>query len=140
MAGTRRRSRISDTASRAASALNDRGHVEDLATRPAVDVPSSIDSSSRASSPESKSTIGVCKRCNGVVGHFFNSWHKITGTYYLPAMPGSYSSKLEPHGKQKAATIGTDLDGCLIQPLACKCTDVLGFHAVDAPHEKAYFR
>jgi hypothetical protein len=110
MAGTRRRSRISDTASRAASALNDRDHLEDPGAM-LVEVPDSIDSSSRASSPESKSTTGACKRCNGVVGHFFNSWHKITGTYYLPAMPGSYSSMLRAHGRQKAATIGTDLDG-----------------------------
>lgn len=61
--------------------------------------------------PESRSTTGACKRCKHVVGQFFNSWNKITGTYYLPALTGSYSSSLRAHGRQKAATMGTDLDG-----------------------------
>ncbi|KAF2785498.1 hypothetical protein K505DRAFT_369151, partial [Melanomma pulvis-pyrius CBS 109.77] len=109
----------------------------------AVEAAESIDRGSpRAASPAATATVtGVCKRCQSAIGDFFNSWHRITGSYYLPAMLGSYSSTLREYGEQQAALIATDLDGCLIQPLACpSCSDLLGFTAVDAPAAKQSYR
>lgn len=49
----------------------------------------------------SRSTKGFCKICGANVGDFFNSWHKITGSYYVPALLGSYRSLLRQAGKRK---------------------------------------
>lgn len=116
MAGTRRRSRISDTAaavqlhqrsaSRTASTVDD--------TEKVVEVAESVDHDSprpQSQPPANRSATGFCKRCQNEVGQFFNSWHRVTGSYYLPALLGSYSSRLKEHGKQKAASIMTDIDG-----------------------------
>ncbi|KAF2270431.1 hypothetical protein CC78DRAFT_573713 [Lojkania enalia] len=178
MAGTRRRSRISDTAAvqqqqqqqqrrsapRAASTVIvdqeqrnedrvDARRSSEVDYGAAVakkkkkkkiddDVVEMIDIPERSkSSSGSKSTTGMCKNCGGRVGEFYNSWHQVTGTYYLPTLLGSYNSKLRPHGKQTAASMGTDIDGCLIQPLACpSCSDTLGFTALDVPPSKQSFR
>ncbi|KAF2187096.1 hypothetical protein K469DRAFT_705651 [Zopfia rhizophila CBS 207.26] len=149
MAGTRRRSRISDTAvvqdlsstSRAASSIaesRDEQKHDDGAGVPARNDHDNVPS---PQAPVNRSTTAFCKKCSEVVGEFYNSWHKITGTYYLPTLLGSYSSRLRAHGRQKAASLGTDLDGCQIQPLACpSCSDTLGFTAVDAPESKQTFR
>jgi hypothetical protein len=116
MAGTRRRSRISETA--AAVQLHQRSAARIAATvddaEKVVEVAESVDHDSPrppSQPPANRSATGICKRCQNEVGHFFNSWHRITGSYYLPALLGSYSSRLKEHGRQKAASITTDLDG-----------------------------
>ncbi|KAF2109438.1 hypothetical protein BDV96DRAFT_585598 [Lophiotrema nucula] len=155
MAGTRRRSRMRDTAT-AQQNLRSASRTASASVLAASDAPApapsvevepagavdSIDISSSSPAPANRSTTGFCRRCNGNVGEFYNAWHKITGTYYLPALLGSYSSRLRPHGRQTAATDGTDLDSCQIQPLACpSCSsEILGFTVVDAPESKQSFR
>ncbi|KAF2874826.1 hypothetical protein BDV95DRAFT_591600 [Massariosphaeria phaeospora] len=153
MAGTRRHSRTGSAANAqrlcklstsltAMTVHNDADAEVEADGTMAVEVAESIDNGSpRPQSPASRSTTGFCRRCLKPIGQFFNSWHKVTGTYYLPAMLGSYTSSLAQRGKQKAASVGTDLDGCLIQPLACpSCSETLGFTAVDAPAKKQAFR
>jgi len=77
-----------------------------------VEVPESSDNASpRPVSPLHGATKGFCKLCKGGVGDFFNSWIKVTGSYYLPALLGSYSSVLSAKGRQKPASMGTELDG-----------------------------
>lgn len=61
--------------------------------------------------PVDRSTKGYCTNCGSNIGEFFNSWHRITGSYYMPALLGSYRSLLKTTGKQKAAANGTDLEG-----------------------------
>jgi hypothetical protein len=51
--------------------------------------------------PASRSTKGYCKSCGSNIGEYFNSWQKITGSYYVPALLGSYRSLLRHSGKQK---------------------------------------
>lgn len=76
------------------------------------EVAESVDNASpRAVSPVRRPAKGFCKKCQGGVGDFFNSWHKITGSYYLPALVGSYSSTLREQGRQKAASVGSGLNG-----------------------------
>jgi hypothetical protein len=115
MAETSRRSRVGDTL-----AQHDQDAPEDAEAAMAVEleVPESIDgdvesvsASESEPAPAPAATTGSCKNCQGLVGHFFNSWDRITNTYFLPSMISSYESKLRPHGKQKAATIGTALEG-----------------------------
>jgi hypothetical protein len=76
-------------------------------------VPESSDDNDwpRPASPANRSTKAWCKRCNACVGDFFNSWLKITGSYYLPALLGSYSSLLKDQGRKRTAAVGTELDG-----------------------------
>lgn len=120
MAGTRRRSRISDTAAVVGSRSTARrvsttvaGSERDDAGDVEVEIAESVDNdeTSRAPSPVNRSVTARCQRCKTDIGEFYNSWHKITGTYYLPALLGSYSSRLRPNGRQKAATVGTDIEG-----------------------------
>lgn len=67
--------------------------------------------SSRPGSPLGRATQGFCKNCGSNIGEYFNLWHKITSSYYMPAMLGSYRSLLKVSGKQKAASKGTHLEG-----------------------------
>jgi hypothetical protein len=62
-------------------------------------------------SPLHRAATAFCRRCHAGVGHFFNSWIQVTGSYYLPALLGSYSSTLSAVGRQKSASMGTELDG-----------------------------
>lgn len=62
-------------------------------------------------SPANRSTQGFCRNCRSNVGEFYNSWHKITGSYYVPALAASYRSLLKHAGKQKAASKGTAIEG-----------------------------
>ncbi|EFQ89964.1 hypothetical protein CFE70_010546 [Pyrenophora teres f. teres 0-1] len=105
---------------------------------------SADEASSRSASPISHSTRGFCKTCDNIIGDFYNSWYRITGSYYVPALLGSYSVLLKSAGKLKAASKGTDLEGCTIQPLVCPhptCNDVpLGFTVITAPAGKNNFR
>ncbi|KAF2682413.1 hypothetical protein K458DRAFT_419807 [Lentithecium fluviatile CBS 122367] len=139
MAGTRHRSRAGDAP--AASVTHEMDSGEDTEV---LEVPESVDNDSpRPASPISRSTKAFCKRCGGEVGDFFNSWIKVTNSYSLPALLGSYSSRLKEQGRLRTASIGTELNGCVIQPLACPnsaCSDTLGIHVVDASEEKQSFR
>ncbi|KAF2400359.1 hypothetical protein EJ06DRAFT_427365 [Trichodelitschia bisporula] len=72
---------------------------------------------------------GHCKTCKIRVASFYNSWKRITGSYYLPACEeyALDTSGLRVKGKPKAATADSAMSGCLIQPLACtKCNENLG--------------
>jgi hypothetical protein len=77
-----------------------------------VEIAESADEGSpHPNTPPSRATKGFCRNCRTNVGEFYNSWHKITGSYYVPALLGSYSTILKSTGKQKAASKGTDLEG-----------------------------
>ncbi|CAN9250908.1 unnamed protein product [Alternaria alternata] len=78
----------------------------------AVEVAESADEASPRSPPVNRATKAFCKNCKNNVGDFYNSWYKVTGSYYVPALLGSYSSTLQPMGKLKAASKGTELAGC----------------------------
>ncbi|KAL6703174.1 hypothetical protein ACN47E_010167 [Coniothyrium glycines] len=71
-----------------------------------------VEETTTARLPLSRSTKGFCTKCQGIVGEFYNSWHKITGSYYTPALLGSYRSFLSPTGRQRAASQGTILEKC----------------------------
>jgi hypothetical protein len=80
--------------------------------QPVVEIADSADEGSpRPGSPINRSTKGFCKNCKNCVGDFYNSWAKVTGSYFVPALLGSYSTTLRPTGKQKAASKGTVLEG-----------------------------
>jgi hypothetical protein len=69
------------------------------------------DASPSPDSPRNLSTTGFCKNCGTNIGEYYNSWHKITGSYYVPALLGSYRSLLRSSGKQKSASRGTAIEG-----------------------------
>ncbi|KAF1996271.1 hypothetical protein P154DRAFT_322604 [Amniculicola lignicola CBS 123094] len=145
MAGTRRRSRIPQSGdSYTAAAASARGpSPAPVVERAAAATTSTVagDESSTHEGAPSRSTLAVCRQCKGVAGAFDrNAWHKITGTYYLPTAP--YSSRLRETGKKRMAAsgVGSYLEDCHIQPLACVCDEVLGFTVVDAPASKHAFR
>lgn len=96
MAATRKRSRISNTP------IVQDAHSQAAATQLALP---------DGDFPVTRSTKGFCKKCSTQVGEFYNGWAKITGTYYLPVMLGSYNSLLKESGRQKAASLGTALNG-----------------------------
>lgn len=54
-----------------------------------------------------------CRHCDATIGTFYNNWLKVTGSYYLPSLIGSYNvigltiSKGEP----KVATNANALEG-----------------------------
>jgi len=58
---------------------------------------------------DSRSTIGQCRKCQSDVGEFFNSWIKVTGSYYLPAMAGSYRTPGLIFGKMRPASADSAL-------------------------------
>ena len=68
-------------------------------------------SSSSPSAPQSSQAAGICRKCGAKAGDFFNAWHRITSSYFLPALVGSYSSLLRAAGDRKKASIGTELNG-----------------------------
>lgn len=71
------------------------------------------DAESQSSDEEvSRSTNGFCRKCNSNIGEFYNGWIKITKTYYLPALVGSYSVPgLQLAPKAKVALIGSEFEG-----------------------------
>ncbi|KAH7372369.1 hypothetical protein BKA66DRAFT_443712 [Pyrenochaeta sp. MPI-SDFR-AT-0127] len=149
MAGTRRRSRLGDTNTHHNQhsvphiTAVDEGCADDKSPQ-AADTAESVDQASPHDLPISRSTKGFCRSCKNNIGDFYNSWHKVTGSYFVPALLGSYQSLLNRAGKQKAASKGTDLEGCTIQPLSCPspgCADSpIGFTVVHAPTGKRNFR
>ncbi|CAI9627046.1 unnamed protein product [Alternaria burnsii] len=110
----------------------------------AVEVAESADEASARSPPVNRAAKAFCKNCKNNVGDFYNSWYKVTGSYYVPALLGSYSSTLQPMGKLKPASKGTELAGCTIQPLSCphsSCHKIaIGFTVITAPAGKGSFR
>jgi len=64
--------------------------------KPAEDSPIVIDSSDQdeddedADAPLARSTEGFCRSCRHQIGEFYNSWVRVTGSYYLPALESSY--------------------------------------------------
>ncbi|CAO2656674.1 Nn.00g054770.m01.CDS01 [Neocucurbitaria sp. VM-36] len=115
-----------------------------MAARAAEIAESADEGSPRPDSPVQRTTEGFCRNCCNKIGEFYNSWHRVTGSYFVPALLGSYRSLLEITGREKAASKGTNLEGCTIQPLSCPapgCTDSpIGFTVVDAPAGKRNFR
>jgi hypothetical protein len=77
----------------------------------APEVDESADEASPPSPPTNRATKAYCKNCKNCIGEFYNSWYKVTGSYFVPALLGSYSSTLQPMGKLKAASKGTELAG-----------------------------
>jgi hypothetical protein len=61
--------------------------------------------------PIPRSTKGYCRHCRNHLGDFYNSWCRVTGSYFVPALLGSYSFSLKNTGKPKPASKGTDLEG-----------------------------
>ncbi|KAI9695609.1 MAG: hypothetical protein M1820_008534 [Bogoriella megaspora] len=74
-------------------------------------------SPSRAEEPSAsthQTVRGACHRCGAVVGEFFNSFIQVTGSYYLPALVGSFSTNgVVAKGRAKSAATGSELDGCV---------------------------
>lgn len=68
-------------------------------------------SSPQLATPTNRSTTAFCKKCDGKIGEFYNSWHKITSSYYSPALLGSYRSLLQASGQRKEAMNLTELAG-----------------------------
>ncbi|XP_014558379.1 hypothetical protein COCVIDRAFT_14506 [Bipolaris victoriae FI3] len=91
-----------------------------------------------------RSTKGYCRHCRTHVGDFYNSWSRITGTLHVPALLGSYSSRLKTAGSPEPALKGTALNGCTIQPLSCPhpgCGETsIGCTVITAPAGKGKFR
>jgi hypothetical protein len=120
MAGTRRRSRAGDTTntiqhqpftSPTTSIIKD--------TTAVAEIPNvTEDASPHPDMPRDQSTKGYCKNCGTNIGEFYNSWHKVTGSYYVPALLGSYRSLLKSSGKQKAAARGTAIEGWCVSPIS----------------------
>jgi hypothetical protein len=120
MAGTRRRSRAgvtSNTSQHQPSASHTTVVIEQ--STPIPEVPSvTKDDSPRPATFKCQSTKGFCRNCGTNIGEFFNSWHKVTGSYYVPALLGSYRSLLKSSGKQKAASRGTAIEGWCVSPIS----------------------
>lgn len=61
----------------------------------------------------SSSIIAHCRHCDAIIGTFYNNWMKITGSYYLPSLIGSYNAtglKVSKEGP-KLATNANALEG-----------------------------
>jgi hypothetical protein len=97
MAGSRRRVRVDDSPARTSTQQRAVSHliltVEETAS--GAEIPKTIEiadspdeASPRPESPFSRSTSGFCKSCGSNIGEFLNSWHKVTGSYYVPVRNG----------------------------------------------------
>jgi hypothetical protein len=119
MTGTRRRSRAGDTvsinrqqhASHATPRIDELVAVADVPRLMEVVKSAEDDALPRPNMPLNRSTKGFCKNCGTNIGEYYNSWHKVTGSYYVPALLGSYRSLLKSSGRQKAASRGTAMEG-----------------------------
>lgn len=58
-----------------------------------------------------RSTTAHCRHCKASIGDFYNSWHRVTGSYFVPALLGCYTHLLQNTGKVKAASKGNDVEG-----------------------------
>lgn len=124
MAGTRRQYRARDTTSahqRQRSLSQIASVVPETAitaSSKVVEIAESADGGSpRPGTPPhpetstNRSTTAFCKKCNGKIGDFYNSWHKETSSYYSPALLGSYRSLLRTSDQRKEALDKTELAG-----------------------------
>jgi hypothetical protein len=74
--------------------------------------PSAMDLDNEERDGASRSTVAHCLACKASFGEFFNSWRKVTGSYYLPSLAGSYSiTGLHAKGKPKPASQESQLHG-----------------------------
>jgi len=66
---------------------------------------------------DSQATEGICRHCGELIGRFFNLFHKVSGTYYLPALLGSWDSRLRPTAGRQPRTAAPDseLDGWYVR-------------------------
>jgi hypothetical protein len=69
------------------------------------------ESSPQPETPINRSSTAFCKKCDGKIGEFYNSWHKTTSSYYSPALLGSYRSLLRTSEQRKEASDSTELAG-----------------------------
>ncbi|QDS68219.1 hypothetical protein FKW77_010581 [Venturia effusa] len=80
--------------------------------QPATLLDMAVDEDHRTSSSPERSTIAFCA-CGSEFGQFYNSWSKVTGSYYLPWTVGSYScSGLHRKLKPKPASNDSALANC----------------------------
>lgn len=124
MAGTRRQSRARDivnthkrqrSASQVVSivpetALAINANVIEIAERD-DEGSSRPEGSSLSETPINRSVAAFCCNCNGKIGEFYNSWHKVTSSYYSPALLGSHRSFLRISNQRKEASDSTELAG-----------------------------
>lgn len=114
MAGTRRRARVRNTPppqkhSHAASIGEASADTE--APESAEIAETADEASPGPGSVANRSTKAFCRNCRSNIGDFYNSFHRVTTSYFVPTLLGSYRSLLKSTGKQKAAAKGTDLEG-----------------------------
>ncbi|KAJ4984258.1 hypothetical protein SVAN01_10227 [Stagonosporopsis vannaccii] len=154
MAGTRRQSRARDTinthkrqrsASQVVSKLPDsavsaNANINEIAESADGGSPSS-EGSSQSETPMTGPVAAFCKKCYSKIGEFYNSWHKITSSYYSPTLLGSYRSLLRISDQRKQASESTELAGCIIDLTCCpSCNTYLGFVVVDTSPGRKRFR
>ncbi|KAF2622770.1 hypothetical protein BU25DRAFT_494851 [Macroventuria anomochaeta] len=154
MAGTRRQPRARNTTSthqRQRSASQVASIVSETASAmksKVIEIAESADegsprpeSSPQLGLPINRSITAFCKKCDGKIGEFYNSWHKVTSSYYSPALLGSYRSLLRTSDQRKEALDSTELAGCIIDLTCCpNCDYYLGFVVVDTPAGGKRFR
>lgn len=83
MAGTRQRSRISDTIilQEQRSVANTASSMMNTSVADALQIPESADEDSHSSgSTLNRSAKGFCRDCGSAVGDFYNSWCRITSS------------------------------------------------------------
>src|SRR5690242_4342457 len=124
MAGTRRQSRARD-ASNIHTRQRSASQVVSIVPDTALLAPTNLNGiaeSADEGSPEPEgssqfqktinpSVAAFCRTCNGRIGEFCNSWHKVTSSYYSPALLGSYRSLLRVSDQRKQASESTELAG-----------------------------
>ena len=124
MAGTRRQSRARDTTnthqrqrsvSQAASivpetAIAAKAKVDEIAESADEGSPHP-EGSPEPKAPVNRSVAAFCKKCKGKIGEFYNSWHKVTSSYYSPSLLGSYRSLLRTSDQRIEASVSTELAG-----------------------------
>ena len=123
MAGTRRQSRARNTTSthqrqHSASQVSIVSETASAMKSEVIEIAESADEGSprpegspQLGSPINRSTTAFCKKCDGKIGEFYNSWHKVTSSYYSPALLGSYKSLLRTSDQRKEALDSTKLAG-----------------------------
>lgn len=80
---------------------------------------------------DSHATEGICRHCGCNIGRFYNLFHKVSGTYYLPALLGSWDSRLRPTAGRQPRTAAPDseLDGWYVRLIIfLSFVRVVGWH------------
>ncbi|KAF2231559.1 hypothetical protein EV356DRAFT_506766 [Viridothelium virens] len=78
--------------------------------RTGPDAPGAPDA--QALPPGESSVSGACL-CGAVFGEFYNAFIRVTGSYYMPTLVGSFSNTglLVARGKVRPAAARSELDG-----------------------------